>query len=587
MKVMNDPPVPGICSERQVVLYPIDWVDPLPRTMEDIKICIVNERATGCKRTRDEITPITPCSKRSRPAAFSCSTPSSSSASLWATRNSDFPAWNSPGQNDDQNEWDDSLLEPSDNEDGSPLYLTKDEIETLLDEDDDESCYAAEPLKKYNEMTTCVVTFTPSESENEAENGGASPCKTLDNIEAECEGDISNYAATPPSPCQSAIVPAQRTVENQSSVSNAKSPVEILTAKTEISSGQPIPLSEIKQESATLPPSPSTTNHVPHLAFSLSGIDAAVDWTEDPDLAFDCDIDNLLAISPGLTFSAEEDNDVELAAIPTRGNSPVVSNSTLPPRELQSDEVLTVDTTCSRSLAADQNFSPLLSTNTASLSNVHHLHPDGPKPIKEPLPTSSTIAPTEPSPNTTSPQTKKPSEAEESKEILNPKSTSSPADSAQSAAPRASDNQSKIVATLGSNAESSSSQTKEKPKIAVVAVHRPSFREVLSEFEMETNKDIYLDKVLMHIDGQRDGNLEDPHYELASLLNHISRENKNWQHPSDYTKRNHPRIGKKPTKRCPLGQWVTRNGGPNERFKNFPATFQRSPVPNVLPFSAS
>ncbi|XP_075709227.1 S100P-binding protein isoform X3 [Rhinoderma darwinii] len=403
MKVINDPTVPGACSERQVLFYPIDWEDPLPATMEEIKIRIVNDRATGSKRERDEVTAVTPCSKRSRHAVFSCSTPLSASARAWSSQSKhakehpDFPAWHALQQNPEQDdEWDDSLLEPSDNEDDSPLFLTLDEIETLLDDDDeDDSCYAAEPSQNNNEMPTCVVTFAPSVSENEG------------------------------------------------------------------------------------------------------------------------------------------------------------------------------------------------------LAKVHH-HPAGPESPKESLPftTSSTVTTepqlsTDPSGTKQTAESKKPSEAEEKKVMQNVESTSMQTDPSPSAAPRTNSKQSKNVTTSGCKAQGSSAPGKEKPRIAIAALPRPTFRSFLSDFELETNKQVYCNQVLMHVNGQGECNLENPHYELASLLNQTSRENQNWQHPSDFTKRNHPRFGKKPSKRCTLHQWATKNGGSNERFKNFPAIFQRSPIPDVLPYSSS
>ncbi|XP_069827471.1 S100P-binding protein [Dendropsophus ebraccatus] len=184
-------------------------------------------------------------------------------------------------------------------------------------------------------------------------------------------------------------------------------------------------------------------------------------------------------------------------------------------------------------------------------------------------------------------ENQKPPEAEETKGMQNAaKATSRPAEpSTSAAAPRANGNQPKIVASLTCKTEGSSGPGK-KPQIAVAAVPRQLFRAFIPDPELETNKAIYMDQVLMHIDSQGECNLEDPRYELATLFNQTSRENRNWQHPSDYTKRNHPRFGTIPLQSCSLNLWVKKNGGPKQRFMNIPSSFQRSPIPEVLPYSS-
>ncbi|XP_056412532.1 S100P-binding protein-like [Hyla sarda] len=603
MKGINNPPVPRAGSERQVLLYPTDWEEPLPGTMEEIKISIVNDRATGSKREREEDTAVTPCVKRSCHALFSCSTPIS--ARTWATKSKfaknspQSPAWYPQGKSAEQgDEWDDSLLEPSDNEDDSELCLTLDEIETLLDDDDDDdSCYAAEPIQKCTEVTTCVVTFTPSKSENEGENGGDAPGKTLDiskalTEEPECEGDISNYAAMPPSPCHLAINPVEVTIPNQSTVSNVDSPPKFLIAETVIDCGLPTPLLDIKEVSTTLLPGSQSPKLPLHPSFSLSGADVAEEFVEDPDLVFDCDIDNLLAISPGDASSVEDDNSVILATITPKDNASVVLDSILPPQNLEPVQVSTAHATSSSTTDVAQDLSPL-SLNTPDMpKDRHHHHPAEPEPLKEALPSTTSYMVnaeqnifTDSSVTNQNVESQKLPEDKETKGMPNDVSTSRPKDPTTSA-PRANDNKSKIAASSSNKAQGCSGPGKEKPQIAVAALPRPSFREVLSECELETMKNIYFNKVLMHIDSQGECNLEDPLYELASLQNQIGRENQNWQHPSDYTKRNHPRVGKKQLKRCSLSQWVTKNGGSTERFTSIPATFKRSPIPGALPFSS-
>lgn len=513
MKVINNPSMPGACSERQVLLYPTDWEDPFPETMEDIRVSIVNDRASGSKRER-EVTAVTPSAKRSCQAVFSCSTPVSSCKfdiqSKTGKEHPDSPSWHLLKKDE---ELDDSLLEPSDDEDDSELYLTVDEIETLLGEDDNDSCYAAEPSQKYNETTSYVVTFTPLELENNGENGGASPGQTRDSSdtlveESECEGDIGNYAAMPPSPSHSAIDPIEVTKPNQSSVCNVKSHQDpIPLATTVIASDLPTPLSEVKEVYASQLPNSLSLKLPLQPNLSFYGLGVADDWTEDPDIVFDSDIDNLLAISPGAASSLE-DNVVELATVVTKASS-----------------IATAE--------------PKLSTKSSE-QNV---------------------------------ASKKPSEAKGTQGKKNVASTSSPTDPTTSA----NSSQSKIAGSSGPE--------KAKPLIAVAAIPPPSFRESISELNAE--KDHYCYQVQMHIDQQGENNLEDPLSELASLLNQISQENENWQHPSNLTKRNHPRVGKKQFCHLTLNQWVKKNGGTNERFKNIPDLFQRSPVPDALPYSTS
>ncbi|XP_066429898.1 S100P-binding protein isoform X2 [Eleutherodactylus coqui] len=594
-------------SERQVKLYAADSQEPFRTTMEEIKISIVNDRAIGTKQKREEVTVVSPCAKRLCHPAFSCSTPSS--AQVCATQLSNrYPLGQNPQQDelddslldllddeDDseglalgQEELDDSLLDLTDNEDDSEgLTMGQEELDDsllVLTDSEDNSCYAAASSEKY-ERTTLVVTVTHSESENESEKNGASLCKTLNATntlteESESEGDRSNYAAMPLSPTKSAVDPVEGIKPKQPSVCNVTSP-EFLTAGTVMDSDLPTPLSDGKEVPAALLWSSSS----PALllpSVSLSKVDAAIDWTEDPDLAFDCDIDNLLAISPGTVFSSDEDNGVGSAAITTNGNCSRISDSTLPPPNIESDQVLKANATSSD---AAQDLPPL-SLDTVGLPRVHHHHPP-PHPTEPEPPSTSSILTTESKLSTKSSGTEqniepqKPSEAEETKGIPNAESTSRSTDLSPNSAPRANGNQSKTVAPSNCKAKASVDPGKENPITA--AAPRTSFRTYTSDFELEINKDYYCERVLMHIEGQGECNLDDPRSELASLQNHISWENQDWPHPSNFTKRNHPRSGNKPSKRITLQQWVAKNGGPSERFKNFPATFQRSLIPGSLP----
>ncbi|XP_073408108.1 S100P-binding protein [Dendrobates tinctorius] len=595
MNVVSNPSLPGVCSERQVLLCPTDRKDPFPGTMEEIKTSIVNNLATGSKRERDEATVLTPCAKRSRHDAFSCSTPSHAFGRTSATLHLQFSSFHSESENTvEDDELDDSLLEPigdeDDEDDFDPSTLTSEQADSWL-QDNPDPCHAADPPETCNKVTTCVDPFRPSESQGE--NSGASLYTTLDALdvsytlteEPESEGD--NYAAMPPSPCQSALDRVDVNEPIQSSVCNVKSPIELPTAKTVVNSDLSTPLLDIKGVS-----SHAFNSFSPKcLRQTLPRGDSALDRSEVLDFPFDCDIDNVLTISLGSPFSSDEDNGAELAAITTKGKSSKILDSTLPPtQDSQFNQVSTTNAACNSISDAAQHYSPL-SLDTADLSkDPHYPHTAEPEPSKVPS-TSSSVVSVETKLSIASLETvktvefEKPSEDKENKDVQNDhQSTTSPKD--PSATPTANGIQSKIVAPSCCKVQSSTEPKKEKPRIAIAPLWRPSFRAFLSDLELENDKKVYCNNVLLHLTSPRDATSEDPSIELASLLKQISREHQNWQHPSDLSKRHHPRFGKKPSKLFTLNQWVIENGGSDERFKDFPNTFQRSSIPSVLPFSS-
>ncbi|XP_069613159.1 S100P-binding protein isoform X1 [Ranitomeya imitator] len=590
MNVVRNPSVLGVCSERQVLLYPTDWEDPFPGTMEEIKISIVNDRATGSKRERDEAAELTPCAKRSRHDAFSCSTPSSSFGSSSATQHLHFSSFHSQSENTvEHEEEEDSLLYGSDDEDDFDdiANLTSDQEDIIL-QDIIDPYHAAEPPETCNEVTTCVDPFRPSESQGE--NSAASLYKTLDvsdTLTEESEGD--NYAAMPPSPCQSALDREEVSESIQSSVCNVKSPNELPTAETVVDSDLSTPLLGIKGVSSSQAPNSFSPKH---LLQTLPRVEAALNRSEVLDFPFDCDIDNVLTISLGSPFSSDEDNGGELAAITTKGKSSEISVSKLPPQGSEFNQVSTANAACNSISVAAQHYSPL-SLDTANLSkDPHYPHTAEPKPSKVPSATSTVVS-VETKLSIASLGTgktvefEKPSEVKENKAVHNdPQSTTSLKDPTPSAAPTANGIQSKIVAPPCGKVQSSTDPKKEKPRIAIAPLCRPSFRDSISDFQLENDKNIYCHRVLMHITSPRQSKSEDPSIELASLLKQISQEHKNWQHPSDLSKRNHPRFGNKPSKRFTLNQWVIESGGSDQRFKDFPNTFQRSSIPSVLPFNS-
>ncbi|EMP28432.1 hypothetical protein UY3_14463 [Chelonia mydas] len=111
---------------------------------------------------------------------------------------------------------------------------------------------------------------------------------------------------------------------------------------------------------------------------------------------------------------------------------------------------------------------------------------------------------------------------------------------------------------------------------------RPKQRICISEAELEQKKYIYIQCVRAHVKNSMDPT-PDALNELYALMDKVaSREyrtqDRRWQHPSDLTMRKYPRFSKKPTQKCSLKQWVSRNLAHHRRFQDIPDHFQRSSV---------
>ncbi|KAG6931246.1 S100P binding protein [Chelydra serpentina] len=111
---------------------------------------------------------------------------------------------------------------------------------------------------------------------------------------------------------------------------------------------------------------------------------------------------------------------------------------------------------------------------------------------------------------------------------------------------------------------------------------RPKQRICISEAELEQKKHIYIQCVRAHVKNSMDPT-PDALNELYALMDKVaSREyrtqDRRWQHPSDLTMRKYPRFSKKPTQKCSLKQWVSRNLANHRRFRDVPDHFQRSSV---------
>uniref|UniRef100_A0A8C6RVB9 S100P-binding protein n=1 Tax=Nannospalax galili TaxID=1026970 RepID=A0A8C6RVB9_NANGA len=92
---------------------------------------------------------------------------------------------------------------------------------------------------------------------------------------------------------------------------------------------------------------------------------------------------------------------------------------------------------------------------------------------------------------------------------------------------------------------------------------------MFSQSDLEKQKDIYLSKVIAHIEDPGDSN-QGTLGELDTLMDQVHMQNPDWQHPSDLTTRNYARFRQKPLQRYSLSQWVDRNKRSHHRFQRLP-----------------
>ncbi|XP_031234620.1 S100P-binding protein isoform X5 [Mastomys coucha] len=100
-------------------------------------------------------------------------------------------------------------------------------------------------------------------------------------------------------------------------------------------------------------------------------------------------------------------------------------------------------------------------------------------------------------------------------------------------------------------------------------------RKMFSQSDLEKQKDIYLSKVMAHIEDPGDSN-QGTLGELDALMDQVHTQNPDWQHPSDLTTRNYARFRQRPLQRYSLSQWVDRNKRSHHRFQRLP-DFSYSP----------
>ncbi|XP_040612514.1 S100P-binding protein isoform X8 [Mesocricetus auratus] len=104
---------------------------------------------------------------------------------------------------------------------------------------------------------------------------------------------------------------------------------------------------------------------------------------------------------------------------------------------------------------------------------------------------------------------------------------------------------------------------------------------MFSQSDLEKQKDIYLSKVIAHIEDPGDSN-QGTLGELDALMDQVHMQNPDWQHPSDLTTRNYARFRQKPLQRYSLSQWVDRNKRSHHRFQRLP-DFSYSPYVSSHP----
>ncbi|XP_042533667.1 S100P-binding protein isoform X6 [Dipodomys merriami] len=105
--------------------------------------------------------------------------------------------------------------------------------------------------------------------------------------------------------------------------------------------------------------------------------------------------------------------------------------------------------------------------------------------------------------------------------------------------------------------------------IPVLQTKTRSSVSTFSQSDLEKQKEIYLSRVIAHIEDPGDSN-QGTSGELDTLMDQVHMQNPDWQHPSDLTTRNYARFRQKPLQRYSLTQWVDRNKRSHHRFKRLP-----------------
>ncbi|XP_035529302.1 S100P-binding protein-like [Morone saxatilis] len=107
-----------------------------------------------------------------------------------------------------------------------------------------------------------------------------------------------------------------------------------------------------------------------------------------------------------------------------------------------------------------------------------------------------------------------------------------------------------------------------------------SQRPVVLDREVERDKRLYLQSVTRHLNGAA----QDVMTELLKLMSHVADQTpasygKQWQHPSDLTRRNYQQRFQNILPKVALHEWHAKNGATHKRFARVPKIFERSQFP--------
>ncbi|XP_071327438.1 uncharacterized protein [Trachinotus anak] len=103
------------------------------------------------------------------------------------------------------------------------------------------------------------------------------------------------------------------------------------------------------------------------------------------------------------------------------------------------------------------------------------------------------------------------------------------------------------------------------------------------EVDWERGKKSYVHAVTRHMK-EKTGAVQDVMSELLNLMSHVadqtpSSHDRQWQHPSDLTRRNYQKRFGNMTPKMSLEQWQEKNYTAHKRFSKVPKIFERSPFP--------
>uniref|UniRef100_A0A3B4UIK0 S100P-binding protein n=1 Tax=Seriola dumerili TaxID=41447 RepID=A0A3B4UIK0_SERDU len=104
-----------------------------------------------------------------------------------------------------------------------------------------------------------------------------------------------------------------------------------------------------------------------------------------------------------------------------------------------------------------------------------------------------------------------------------------------------------------------------------------------TKVDWEHGKRSYVHAVTRHVT-EKPGTAQDVMSELLNLMTHVADQSANlrerqWQHPSDLTKRNYQRRWGNITPTISLDEWQAKNCTAHKRFAQVPKIFERSPFP--------